>query len=237
VIFIGEMRGPETVGAALTAANTGHLVFSTLHTVNATETVNRLIDFFPASQQQQVRLTLAGALRGMICQRLVPGTAGDRVVCLEVVVNTGRIAERIANPEITAEIEEVIAKGAHYGMRTFDQSLLELVKVGDVTAQDAMEAASEPHDLQLMLQQAGLPTAHSRAGGLSFERDIKPLFDEDLRMQVKGIFDLWDYDSVKENVSDILRRIENRDIPFEEGWPQERLALLRSWMREGLMAP
>ena len=91
-------------------------MLSTLHTVNATETVNRLLDFFPPSQQQQIRLTLAGALRGMICQRLVPGPSGNRVVCLKVLVNTGRIAERIVNPEITAEIEEVIAKGAHYGM-------------------------------------------------------------------------------------------------------------------------
>jgi twitching motility protein PilT len=237
VILIGEMRDAETVQAALQAAETGHLVMSTLHTVNATETVNRLIDFFPASQQQQIRLTLAGALRGMICQRLVPGTAGDRVVCLEILVNTGRVAERIANPEITAEIEEVIAKGGHYGMRTFDQALLELVKVGDVSVQDAMEAASEPHDLQLMLQQAGLSTTHSRSGGLSFERDIKPLFDEQQQLQMKWVFDLWDYESVKENVADILRRIETRETPFEEGWPPEQISLFRSWMREGLMAP
>jgi twitching motility protein PilT len=237
VILIGEMRDAETVQAALQAAETGHLVMSTLHTVNATETVNRLIDFFPASQQQQIRLTLAGALRGMVCQRLVPGTAGDRVVCLEVLVNTGRVAERIANPEITAEIEEVIAKGDHYGMRTFDQALLELVKVGDVSVQDAMEAASEPHDLQLMLQQAGLSTPHSRSGGLSFERDIKPLFDEQQQLQMKWVFDLWDYESVKENVADILRRIETKETPFEEGWPPGQLALFRSWMREGLMAP
>jgi twitching motility protein PilT len=236
VILIGEMRDAETVQAALQAAETGHLVLSTLHTVNATETVNRLLDFFPPFQQQQIRLTLAGALRGMVCQRLVPGTSGDRVVCLEVLVNTGRIAERIVNPDITAEIEEVIAKGVHYGMRTFDQSLLELVTLGDVSAQEAMEAASEPHDLQLMLQQAGIPLGGAR-NGLSFERDIKPLFGEDQRMQMKWAFDLWDYESFKENVADILKRIETGDVPFEDGWPKERLAILRSWMREGLMAP
>jgi twitching motility protein PilT len=236
VILIGEMRDAETVQAALQAAETGHLVLSTLHTVNAKETVNRLLDFFPPFQQQQIRLTLAGSLRGIVCQRLVPGTAGDRVVCLEVLVNTGRVAERIINAEITAEIEEVIAKGVHYGMRTFDQSLLELVTVGDVSVQDAMEAASEAHDLQLMLQQAGIPLTGSR-NGLSFERDIKPMFKEDQRMQMKWAFDLWDYDNVKENISDILKRIEGGDVPFEDGWPKEQLAVLRSWMREGLMAP
>jgi twitching motility protein PilT len=236
VILIGEMRDAETVQAALQAAETGHLVLSTLHTVNATETVNRLLDFFPPNQQQQIRLTLAGALRGMICQRLVRGASGDRVVCLEVLVNTGRIAERIADPEITAEIEEVIAKGAHYGMRTFDQSLLELVKVGEVSVDDAMEAASQPHDLQLMLQQAGLARTGSRSG-LSFERDIKPLFEEHQRIQMKAIFDLWDYDDVRENVLDILKRIETQEPPFEDGWPKDRVDLFRSWMREGLMAP
>jgi len=166
----------------------------------------------------------------------VPGTDGDRVVGLEVLVNTGRIAERITNPEITAEIEEVIAKGAHYGMRTFDQSLLELVTLGDVSVQDAMEAASEPHDLTLLLQQAGIPLTGSR-NGLSFERDIKSMFSEEQRMRMKWAFDLWDYDSFKENVADILKRIETRDVPFEDGLPKDRLALLRSWMREGLMAP
>jgi twitching motility protein PilT len=236
VILIGEMRDAETVQAGLQAAETGHLVLSTLHTVNAKETVNRLLDFFPPFQQHQIRLTLAGALRGIICQRLVPGAKGDRLVCLEVLVNTGRIAERIANPEITAEIEEVIAKGSHYGMRTFDQSLLELVSEGKVSVEDAMEAASEPHDLHLMLQQANLPSSGVR-NGISFDRDIKPLFDEDQRSRGKWAFDLWDYASVKENVSEILRRIEAGDMPFEGGWPEDRLALLRSWLREGLLAP
>jgi twitching motility protein PilT len=156
VILIGEMRDSETVRAALQAAETGHLVLSTLHTTNATETINRILDFFPAHQQQQIRLTLAGALRGIICQRLVPGIVKDRVPSVEVCVNNGRITERIVKPEITAEIQEVIAKGGHYGMRTFDQSLLELVTLGDVSVKEAMEAASEPHDLLLSFQQAGV---------------------------------------------------------------------------------
>jgi hypothetical protein len=121
-------------------------------------------------------------------------------------------------------------------MRTFDQSLLELVKVGEVSVEDAMEAASQPHDLQLMLQQAGLARTGSR-NGLSFERDIKPLFEEHQRIQMKAIFDLWNYDDVRENVLDILKRIETQEPPFEDRWPKDRVDLFRSWMREGLMAP
>src|SRR5829696_2625553 len=102
VILIGEMRDTETVRAALQAAETGHLVMSTLHTVDATETVNRVIDFFPPHQQKQIRLTLAGTLRGIICQRLVPTVDGSRVPSHEILVNTGRVAERIADPDKTS---------------------------------------------------------------------------------------------------------------------------------------
>jgi twitching motility protein PilT len=156
VILIGEMRDTETVRAALQAAETGHLVLSTLHTVDVTETVNRVVDFFAPHQQTQIRLTLAGALRGIICQRLVPAIDGSRVPSVEVLVNTGRIAERIADQDKTAEIHEVLAEGGFYGMVTFDQSLLELVRSGSVTVRDAMETASSPHDFQLLLQQAGI---------------------------------------------------------------------------------
>jgi twitching motility protein PilT len=141
------------VQAALQAAETGHLVLSTLHTVDATETVNRLIDFFPPYQQHQIRLTLAGALRGIICQRLVPLVQGGQAPCLEILVNTGRIAERIVDDSRTSEIVDVIADGEYYGMKTFDQSLLELARDGRVTVEAAMEAASNPHDFQLMLEQ------------------------------------------------------------------------------------
>ena len=157
VILIGEMRDTETVRAALQAAETGHLVLSTLHTVDATETVNRCIDFFPPYQQKQIRLTLAGTLRGIVCQRLVPTVDGGRVPSLEVLVNTGRVAERIADADKTSEIHDVIADGAYYGMRTFDQSLLQFVQAGVVSIEEAMEAASSPHDFQLALQQAGVP--------------------------------------------------------------------------------
>jgi twitching motility protein PilT len=156
VILIGEMRDTETVRAALQAAETGHLVLSTLHTVDATETVNRVIDFFPAYQQDQIRLTLAGALKGIICQRLVPDVSGGLAPTHEILVNTGRIAERIADAEKTAEIHDVIAEGDFYGMMTFDQSLLSLVKAGTVTVESALTASSRPHDFQLQLQQAGI---------------------------------------------------------------------------------
>jgi twitching motility protein PilT len=156
VILIGEMRDTETVRAALQAAETGHLVMSTLHTVDATETVNRVVDFFPPYQQNQIRLTLAGSLRGIVCQRLVPTVDGTLAPGLEVLVNTGRISERIADPEKTYEIHEVIAEGGYYGMFTFDQSLLALLQAGRISVEAAMEASTAPHDLQLMLQQAGI---------------------------------------------------------------------------------
>src|SRR5205807_9667502 len=104
----------------------------TLATSDATETVNRVVDFFPAHQQQQIRSTLAGASRVIICQRLVRSTDGGRLPCLEVLINTGRVAERIVDPSLTSEIREVIAEGAYYGMQTFDQSLIQLGSLGDV---------------------------------------------------------------------------------------------------------
>jgi twitching motility protein PilT len=156
VILIGEMRDTETVRAALQAAETGHLVMSTLHTVDATETINRVIDFFPPYQQKQVRLALAGTLRGILCQRLVPTVDGSRTPALEVMVNTGRIAERIADPEKTHEIKDVIRDGGYYGMVTFDQWLLKLLQQGRISTESAFKAVSNRHDFELAMQQAGL---------------------------------------------------------------------------------
>src|SRR2546423_2541614 len=157
VIFIGEMRDPETVWAALSAAETGHMVLSTLHTTNATETVNRIVDFFPPFQQKQVRLTLASSLRGVIGQRLLERADGKgRVPSVEVMVMTGRVFDRIVDPESNESIEDVIADGEDYGMQTFDQSLFGLYQNGLVTLRDAMATASHPHDFRIALQQAGL---------------------------------------------------------------------------------
>src|SRR6201995_3264132 len=154
VILVGEMRDQETVGAALSAAETGHMVLSTLHTTNATETVNRIVDFFPPFQQKQVRLTLASSLRGVISQRLLERADGrGRIPAVEVMVMTGRVFDRIVDPDSNESIEEVIADGEYYGMQTFDQSLFNLFKNGMVTLREAMASASHPHDFRVALQQ------------------------------------------------------------------------------------
>lgn len=156
VILIGEMRDAETVWAALAAGETGHLVLSTLHTTDTIETVNRIVDFFPPYQQHQVRVTLASVLRGVICMRLVPKAGGGRIPAVEVMINNGRIADRIMDSTRTSEIREIIGEGDFYGMQTFDQSLLGLVRSEQVTIEDALRASSSPHDFSLMLEQAGL---------------------------------------------------------------------------------
>jgi twitching motility protein PilT len=156
VILIGEMRDADTVGAALAAGETGHLVLSTLHTTDTIETVNRVVDFFPPYQQHQVRVTLASVLKGVICMRLVPKAGGGRVPAIEVMINNGRIADRIMDSSRTSEIREIIADGDFYGMQTFDQSLLGLVRDELVTVDEALRASSQPHDFMLMLEQAGL---------------------------------------------------------------------------------
>ena len=131
VILIGEMRDEETVRTALSAAETGHLVLSTLHTLDATETINRIIDFFPPHLQQQARVMLASTLRGAVSQRLVPTVDGHgRVAASEVMIVTGRVEDLILNPEETGKISQVIAEGDYYGMQTFDQALLGHVEAG-----------------------------------------------------------------------------------------------------------
>jgi twitching motility protein PilT len=157
VILVGEMRDTETVKAALSASETGHFVMSTLHTTDAQETINRVIDFFPPHEQKQVRLSLAGALRGIICQRLVPRADGEgRCVAMEVCINTGRVADAIADPEKTSTINQLIAEGSFYGMQTFDQHLVALIRDGVVTLDAAMLASTNPHDLTVELRRLGL---------------------------------------------------------------------------------
>jgi twitching motility protein PilT len=161
-ILIGEMRDEETVRTALSAAETGHLVLSTLHTIDATETVNRIIDFFPPHLQQQARVMLAATLRGVVGQRLVQTPVGNgRVAVCEVLVVTGRVQDLILNPQETGRLTEVIAEGEYYGMQTFDQSLLKHVMAGNLDEDTAYEAASSPHDFKLMLEAQG-----QRASGI-----------------------------------------------------------------------
>ena len=157
VILVGEMRDSETVRAALAAAETGHLVMSTLHTIDAQETVNRVVDFFPPHEQTQVRAALSQSLRGVVSQRLVrrADTAGRRVVC-EVMVNTGRTAEAIVDPANNPPLLDLIADGGYYKMQTFDQHLFDLVRDGVVSYEDACAVATNPQDLTVELRGAGL---------------------------------------------------------------------------------
>ena len=167
VILVGEMRDQETVAAALSAAETGHLVFSTLHTINATETINRIVDFFPPHQQTQIRISLAGSLQGIVCQRLIPTAEGDsRVPALEVLVINGRIQQAIIDPMLTGDIDAIVADGAYYGMVTFDQSLAALLAAGRITLAEAMTTATNPHDLKVMLERQGILQTGSFAAQL-----------------------------------------------------------------------
>jgi twitching motility protein PilT len=156
VIFIGEMRDLETVSAAMQAAETGHLVISTLHTTNATETINRILDMFPPHQQHQARMTLAASLQGIVCQRLLTRVDGGRVAAIECLVATSRVREFILDPTKMGMIEEAIAEGEYYGMQTFDQHLLALYSSGTVSLRDAMNAATSPHDFRIAVRAAGL---------------------------------------------------------------------------------
>lgn len=157
VILIGEMRDAETVKAALAAAETGHFVMSTLHTVDAQETINRVIDFFPPHEQQQIRFALSGALRGILCQRLVRKADGKgRAVAMEIAINTGRIADAIVDAAKTSTIMELVKDGAYYGMQTFDQHLIALYQQGVITLDTAINASTSPHDMQVEMRRVGL---------------------------------------------------------------------------------
>ena len=151
VILVGEMRDYETIETAMTAAETGHLVMSTLHTIDAAETITRIVSAFPPHQQVQVRLQLASIVSGIVSQRLVPRADGKgRVPAVEIMVSTARIRECIADPDRNKEIPEAIAKGfTTYGMQTFDQSLMSLLKRGLVKYEECLRYVSNPDDFAL----------------------------------------------------------------------------------------
>jgi twitching motility protein PilT len=157
VILVGEMRDQETVRAALAAAETGHFVMSTLHTTDAQETITRVVDFFPPHEQKRVRISMASALRGIICQRLVPRADGEgRCVAMEICINTGRVADAIMDSDKSSAILGLIADGSYYGMQTFDQHLVALIRDGVITLDAAMTASTNPHDLTVELRRVGL---------------------------------------------------------------------------------
>jgi twitching motility protein PilT len=151
VILVGEMRDMETIEIAMTAAETGHLVLSTLHTLDAVETVNRIVSVFPPHQQAQARLQLAGVLKGVMSQRLVPRADGKGMIpAVEVLVNTARVRELISDPKRTREIHDAIATGRDpYGMVSFDQSLMDLVRRKLVTYEEALTQATNADDFAL----------------------------------------------------------------------------------------
>jgi twitching motility protein PilT len=156
VILIGEMRDEETVRTALSAAETGHLVLSTVHTLDAPESVNRIIDFFQPHEQSQARAMLAGTLRGVVSQRLVPTRDGNgRVAVCEILRMTGRARDMILDSEQTGNLREVIGEGEYYGMQTFDQALLKHYQAGRVSMEDALRVASSPHDFKLLVAAEG----------------------------------------------------------------------------------
>jgi len=154
VILVGEMRDLETIETAITAAETGHLVLSTLHTLDAGETINRVVAAFPPYQQKQVRIQLSSILKAVISQRLVPRADGKgRVPAIEVLINTARVKEYIEDKDKTKKIREAISQGyVSYGMQTFDQSLMSLYKEGLISLEEAMRQASNPDDFALRIR-------------------------------------------------------------------------------------
>src|SRR3954447_8912496 len=170
VILIGEMRDEETVRTALTAAQTGHLVLSTLHTLDAPESINRIIDFFEPHMQPQVRSMLAGTLRAIISQRLVPTADADgRVPACEILRNSARVQSMLLNPDELVNLHDAIADGSYYGMQTFDQALLHFVQNGMVSLDDALPLSSRPHDFRLLLESGG-----ERSGSLAHVEYFEP---------------------------------------------------------------
>lgn len=183
VILIGEVRDIETMSIALTAADTGHLVLTTLHTMNVIETITRIISFFPPHQHQQIRLLLAGTLKGIVCQRLL--TRADmpgRVPALEIMFDSGAIKECIIEPDKTAGIVDLMeAGGVQYGMQTFDQSIMHLHKQGLISFEEAMAHATNPDDFDLRLR------------------------------GITGSADRWKEDEGKEDERSVERRLDSRN--------------------------
>ena len=167
VILIGELRDAETAETALKAAESGHLVFSTMHTIDAAETIGRLVEFFPADKQEQIRSILAGVLRGVVSQRLLPRVQGGRVAAVEVMVNNSRISDLIRERR-AEEITDAIAEGQFFDMQTFSQALIELVVAGEVDRETAANAATNRHDFLVSLDQA----LKRQAAGVETDRPV-----------------------------------------------------------------
>jgi len=163
IIVVGEMRDLETIEMALHAAETGHLVLSTLHTLDAKETINRIISIFPSSEQNRIRIVLAAVLRAIVSQRLVKTKAGGRVAALEILFNTERVSSMILESKEN-ELSEVLEEGEIYGMQSFDQALLKLYKAGLIEEEEALNNATRRGDLQLLIKQYNDSVKRSEGG-------------------------------------------------------------------------
>jgi twitching motility protein PilT len=172
IILIGEVRDADTMGIALTAADTGHLVLTTLHTMNAVETISRIISFFPPHQHQQIRLLLSGTLKSIICQRLLPRTDGPgRVPAVEALVATASVREYINDQMKTPLMVELIEQGGvQYGMQSFDQSIMKLFRSGIISYEEALAQSSNPDDFDLRCK--GITSASDR-GWADYTKDTK----------------------------------------------------------------
>jgi len=166
-ILIGELRDAETAETALKAAESGHMVFSTMHTIDAAETINRMIEFFPGNKQAQIRSILAGVLRGIVSQRLLPRKDGGRLAAVEVMVNNARISDLIRDSK-TEEIPDAIAEGSFFQMQTFEQALIDLVVAGDIDRETAVNAATNQHDFLVALDHA----LRRRAAGVTVQDEL-----------------------------------------------------------------
>ncbi len=189
VILVGEMRDLETAETALAAAETGHLVLSTLHTIDAPETISRIISMFPPHLQRHVRLQLSNVLKGVISQRLIPRVEGTgRVAAVEVMISTGRVRELIDDQEKTVQLRDTIAKGyTTYGMQTFDQALMDLVKREVISYDEALRQSSNPDDFKLKF--SGIDATSDASWG-DFERgkaqEDKDALEEDEGLKADG---------------------------------------------------
>jgi twitching motility protein PilT len=156
VILIGEMRDRESVRTALSAAETGHLVLATLHTLDAAEAINRLLDFFDDGEQQQMRALIAGTLKGVVSQRLVAtADRSARTAVAEVLTMTNRVHDMIVDPHMTDQLPDAIRNGDYYGMQTFDQAFCVAVERGDIDIEEALRHATAPQDLKLLIERGG----------------------------------------------------------------------------------
>ncbi len=183
MILIGELRDEETAQVALQAAESGHLVLSTMHTLDAAETIGRMVEFFPPQKQLMIRQILAGVLRGVVSQRLLPAKNGGRLAAIEVMFNTARIADLIREPEKTEGITEAIEEGDYHNMQSFSQHLVQLVLDDRLEFEVAATGATNRHDFELSVQQA---LRHRKAAEAAAAKGEPEPTEEELEAEATG---------------------------------------------------